>query len=99
MYADDPQFLANDELDRQRLYLVLAGLAGQALGVDPGAAPYDQTRLSSLPNGQQNQYFSIAAAPAVAGQPAAVAATVGGETFTIPVLVLVGVAAWLILRK
>lgn len=95
----EQQFDANDQLDRERIYLVLAGLAGAALGVDPGAVPYDQTRLSSLPNGQPNQFFSVASVPAANGQPAAVQATVAGRQFNIPVLVLVGVGAWLVLRK
>lgn len=95
----EQQFDANDQLDRERIFNVLAGFAGVALGVDPGAVPYDEWRLSSRPEGQPNHLFSITTAPVIAGQPAAVTANVGGQRFTVPVLVLLGLGAWLVLRK
>jgi hypothetical protein len=89
-------FAANDELDRQRIFNVLSGLAGAALGVDPGASPYDANRLTS-PTGQ-HQVFSVTTGTAPQGQ-AALTTNIGGYSLTLPMLLVVGVAAWFVLRR
>lgn len=92
----DAQFVANDDLDRQRAYLVIAGLAGAALGVDPGYIGTDAHRLGSLPG--QHAVLSVTTGTAPQGQ-AAVTASIGGYSLTLPVLLVLAGGAWLLLRK
>lgn len=92
----EQQFEANDADDRQRLYWVMSGLAAAALGVDPGPSPYDQGALGSRPG--QNQVFSVTTGTAPQGQ-AAVTANIAGYQVTLPILLLIGAGAWLLLRR
>lgn len=92
----DAQFVANDDLDRQRLYLVLSGLAGAALGVDPGYGSTDAMTLGSRPG--QHQVLSVSTGTAPQGT-AAVTANLGGMQITLPMVLIVGAAAFFILRK
>jgi hypothetical protein len=85
------QFAANDALDRQRAFNVFAGIAGMALGVDPGAVGPDGTLNSPV---GQHQVFSVSTGTAVQGQ-----AAPAGVTITMPMLVLAGGLAYLALRK
>lgn len=90
------EFAQNDAEDRQRLFWVMSGLAGAALGVDPGPSPYDGTVLGSRPN--QHQVLSVTTGTAPQGQ-SAVTANIGGYAITLPTLLLIGAAAFLLLRK
>lgn len=85
---------ASDAEDRMRAYYLFSGLAGLALGVDPGAAPYDN--VGSIFGPARNQQVFAVSSNNTAGT---VTATAGGYSLSLPMLLVIGAGAWLLLRK
>lgn len=90
----DAQFQANDALDKQRLYLLLSGAMGAALGVDTGADPNGANL-----NGQTNPMQVLSpTGTAPQGQAATLSGQFAGIQFNLPLLLVAG-AAFFLLRK
>lgn len=90
------QFAENDRLDRLRMWAVFNGIAGAALGVDPG--PSGVAEPLTNPVGQY-QVFNVTTGTAPQGGAATVTTTVAGKSFTLPMIVAVVGAAWLLFRR
>lgn len=85
----------NDQLDRQRIYSLFTGFVSNALGVDPGPTAYDGS-LTNLPG--QHSVLNISTGTATQGQAASVSANLAGVQLTLPMILVVAVGGWYLLK-
>ncbi|MCM2250841.1 MAG: hypothetical protein NDJ19_00640 [Ramlibacter sp.] len=90
------EFAANDAQDAARFYSLFLAAAHSALGVDLGAPAYDGPITNPV---GQNQVLNISTGTAVQGQAATVRTTVLGQTFSLPLVLVLGAGAWWLLRR